>query len=50
MEVEVSCSQLDRRQVMEERKEVVVVAPGVGQVMWKRLGIAARKVGGGKNV
>lgn len=44
-EVEVSCSQLDRSQVMEERKEVVVAAPGVGEAMWKQFGVAAGKAG-----
>jgi len=44
-EVEVSCSQLDRSQVMEERKELVVAAPGVAEAMWKSLGVAAGKAG-----
>jgi len=44
-EVEVSCSQLDRSQVVEDVKVVVVAAPGVNEAMWKKMSVAARKVG-----
>ena len=44
-EVEVTCSQLDRSQVVEGGREVVVAAPGAGQMARRRLGDEGVKAG-----